>query len=212
MSRRAGVVEGDETGLMPCLFVGMTRPGSLKSALAEARAHDDPLGFFSFDQEKPGRFAFEHQFGGTACESVVLSGAVLPLIQCNDSRAREALGALANLYFDGPFRSWSPDLDELRELRVKMLDIGPLDITTDFRELGEAFLTFTLTDTAYAWLAERFQMVTEISDSPDFARTSIEETSGMLPDLSAFLAWMSGPGRSCAPGWVRGAFLYANSD
>jgi hypothetical protein len=210
--RECGPIQGHESGLMPCVWLGVSQEATFHVASDRARRITDPSGFWPEAHEKPGRFVFEHQYDGTACSHVILSGAILPLAYCNDPRTVEALEALTRRYIDDPFRMWWPNLDELIRLRSELTEIGPLDFNDRFRGLGEAYLTFSLGDKTYNWLAKRFQMVTSIEDNDDDRPVSIKTTTSLPNDLETFIEWMSYPGHRCYPKWVHGALLYENSD
>jgi hypothetical protein len=210
--REHGRIQGGESGLMPCVWLGVSQEDTFHVASDRAPKITDPLALVPGAHEKPGRFVFEHQYDGTACSHVTLSGAILPLASCNDRCTAGALEALTRLYFDNPFRTWWPNLDELIRLRSELTEIGPLDFTDRFRGLGEAYLTFSLGGRTYTWLAERFQMVTSIEDNEDDRPVSIKTTSALPKDLETFIEWMSYPGHRCYPNWLHGALLYENSD
>jgi hypothetical protein len=98
-ARDSGFVEGDETGLMPCLWIGIAcqdpkwvpwfQGGQLPALQSpEARSW----------RGRPGQFVFKHQYRGTACDHVTLCGVALPLSTCSDGRAVARLKRLADRY------------------------------------------------------------------------------------------------------------------
>jgi hypothetical protein len=193
-----GVIAEPE-GLFPCLFVGT--------------ALDVSVDIRSLSGLRPGQLILQHQYGGAQCLHATLLGIVLPLSACDDPAVVAALGRVADRYSCDPFVHWDPTLDEVVEVRDALLEVGPLDCSTTYVGVAEAFLPFDFRK-AYGWLRDHFRMTTAVDD-PGFPEPARVAGTEPLPweSWESFLAWLrEGQADALFHGGVGGLFLYENSD
>lgn len=185
--------------MFPCLWIGLINHRTPKDYNEAAL--------------KPGQFLFEHQYEGTSCKQVSLFGAVFPLSTCTDLDIFKGFCKLEKRYYDMPFHGWSPNLDDLIQVREDLKGIGPLDCTNDFEYLGEAFLTFDPSDELFLWIKKHFKMATAIEDHDDYKLIEVtEEKEVEFSSSNEFVKWLKLPDERLFSLWLKAAFIYENSD
>ncbi len=199
------------TRLFPCLWLGLIPPTPNSWYRDETR---DKL-------NKAGQFFIWHPYQGSSCNLVSLHGIFLPLTTCRNQRTRNALTKLWMKYKKHPFTSVRANLDETVTLRNQFRTIGPLDMSHDFREMGEGYMPFQLSEITYAWLRNNFEMMTAVLDTDDkfsgYGQLEVVETKSLeWQTLSEFTDWFFGKKWMLQENQIRtllmGAFIYPNSD
>jgi len=196
MKKNKGRIIGDEVGFFPCLWIGLTNPFHVKE--------------ISEPGLKRGQFLFQHQYMGCGCRHVDLFGAIFPIFSCNDTKIMASFYKLERKYSNLP---WSLTIDQLVHIRRDLKAIGPLDCNTEYELSGEAFLTFSFNDEAYTWIKKHFKMVTEIRESESHLPVEIAREENLrFKDEKAFVDWFRYDESIFFPFWLKGAFVYENSD
>lgn len=210
--RETGFIYGfTSTRLFPCLWLGLIPPTPDSWYRDETREK----------LNKTGQFFIWHPYQGSSCDLVSLHGVFLPLTTCRNQGIRDALSKLQRKYQKGPFSSVRANLDEVVTVRNELRAVGPLDMSQDFREMGEGYIPFQLSEVTYAWLRNNFEMMTLVLDSDDefraYRQLEVLQTKPLeWQTLSEFTDWFYGEKWMLKEGPIRtlllGAFIYPNSD
>ncbi|HEX9058990.1 MAG TPA: hypothetical protein VF941_02290 [Clostridia bacterium] len=226
--KKFGEIMLDEIGLFPCIWIGFIDNAYSVIPWRESEKNvtwneigngviipkwDGVVPPYSLEL-KPGQFIIDHQYKGTACSHITLAGIFLPLSTCENDIIREELEKLIKKYFNGPFKSWEPNLNELMEIGNDLKLIGPLHNNYHFKKTAEAFIEFGLSEIAYSWIRQYFSFVSEIEEIFQTDQIKITKTEKLpLENLNDFVKWMGGPAeKNPLPNCLKAAILYENSD
>jgi hypothetical protein len=202
----SGFIYGFTDRLFPSLWLGLIPPGPRE------KYRDDTLAKLN----KAGQFYIWHPYQGSTCDFVSLHGIFLPLVTCRNKEIVDAFTKLQRKYYNRPFTSVRPNLDEVVTVRNELRAIGPLDMSYDFRAMGEAYIPFQLSEVTYSWLRSNFEMMTRISEE-ESPQVEIVETKPLTWNtLGEFTSWFFSHETSSRESMIRtllmGAFIYPNSD
>ncbi len=215
IERTAGIIHGFLPNF-PCLWLGRIPPseGNIHHRVFN-EANEIP------NQFKIGEFYINHFYQSSSCDVVSLRGIFLPLNTCRNQDIVDGLESLRKRYYDRPFASVDPNLDEVLKLRNELIKIGPLDISKTFRSVGEAYMPFSVSEKTYQWLRSNFEMVTKALDKEDgYFIVEVLETSRLpWPNMAEFTNWLFNYDTNktqlreeAIQTLIMGAFIYPNSD
>lgn len=145
----------------------------------------------------------------------------MPLTACKSQEIQEAFRKLQVKYQRRPFVSVRANLDEVVVVRNELKTISPLDMSHDFREMGEGYLPFQVSEEVYTWLRNNFEMMTTVLDSEDkfraYKQIEVIQTKKLeWNTLSEFTDWFYSANWALKEEQIRtlllGAFIYPNSD
>ncbi|MBK7895180.1 MAG: hypothetical protein IPJ90_09930 [Anaerolineaceae bacterium] len=210
--RKNGLIKGlSSVRLFPCFWLGLAPPKPNQTYSTKLRGK----------LRKDSQFFILHAYGGSPCDMVGLQGICLPLTTCDSEDLLHEFRHFQDKYYDHPFNSAKPNLDEISMIRDELSKIGPLDISKSFRDVGEGYFPVHITSDLYAWLREHFEMVTIFSDRNEsdslYSRLEVEETSplGWRTEVE-FARWFfsdnSAWSESALNVMLSCAFIYPNSD
>ena len=212
IKKESGFIYGfTSTRLFPSLWLGLIPPKPNQKYRDDTRKK----------LNKVGQFFIWHPYQGSVCDLVSLHGIFLPLTTCRRQEIKNALGKLQKKYYKHPFTSVRPNLDEVLTVRNELRTIGPLDMSYHFREMGEGYIPFQVSETTYTWLRSNFEMMTFVLDTEDddrgYRQLEVVETRSLgWNTLSEFTDWFFSANWSLTEENIRthlsGAFIYPNSD
>jgi len=202
MKKKSGVIFGESEGMFPCLWIGMYEKKWVE------QKEKKKLNVTKF---KKGRFLFNHQYGGHICFHIFLDGIVIPIHTSKNSKLILKFKEFEKKYYNSQL-IWA-SLDKLNKIRTKLKELGPLDCYMNYRDLGEGFFTFDITDKNIKWINNNFEIVTEIIDTKTDEWVKISKTSKLpFQNFDDLLNWFKDDRHFISPFWIKGAFIFENSD